>query len=66
MEAFIVQPALAIWQLALTMQAEEGRDMIEYALLAALIAVACIVVMASLRTSIRGRFTSIASILGSA
>lgn len=45
---------------------EEGQDMIEYALLAALIAVACIVVMASVGTSIQGIFTSVTSTLGGA
>lgn len=45
---------------------EEGQDMIEYALLAALIAVACIVVMRLVGTSITGIFTSVTTSLSGA
>lgn len=44
---------------------EEGQDMIEYALLAALIAVACIAALLVLGPKITGIFNSISSSLSS-
>ena len=44
----------------------EGQDLIEYALLAALIALAAIVAMQNLGTAINSKFTSVsASLVGS-
>ncbi|HVP55668.1 MAG TPA: Flp family type IVb pilin [Candidatus Eisenbacteria bacterium] len=40
-------------------QEESGQDLIEYALIAALIAVACIAAMGSLANSISGEFNNI-------
>jgi Flp pilus assembly pilin Flp len=39
----------------------EGQDLIEYALLAAIIALGATVAMGSLRTAINGQFTAISS-----
>ena len=44
---------------------ESGQDLIEYALIAALIATAAIVTMQSLSTAINGKFTAIATRLTS-
>ena len=43
---------------------EEGQDLIEYSLLAALIAVACTVAMTALATQITGLFGRIGTKLG--
>jgi pilus assembly protein Flp/PilA len=40
---------------------ENGATLVEYALIVALIAVACIVVITTLSTAIKGEFTTIAS-----
>ena len=40
---------------------ESGQDLIEYALIAALIAVSCVAVMGTLATAITSEFTKIAS-----
>lgn len=40
---------------------EEGASMVEYALLVALIAVACITVIGTLSTKVQGTFTSAAN-----
>jgi pilus assembly protein Flp/PilA len=45
---------------------EEGQDLIEYALLAALIALAAVVALQATGTSVNGIFNSISSQLGSA
>ena len=45
---------------------EEGQDLIEYALLCALIAVACIGTMNALQVSINGIFTTIGTTLAAA
>ena len=45
---------------------EEGQDLIEYSLLAALIAVACIVAMKALAVNINGIFTKIGAALTAA
>jgi pilus assembly protein Flp/PilA len=45
---------------------EEGQDLIEYSLLAALIAVACIVAMKALAVNINGIFTKIGTALSAA
>lgn len=45
---------------------EEGQDLIEYSLLAALIAVACIAAMNALATDINGIFAAIGAALDSA
>ena len=45
---------------------EEGQDLIEYSLLAALIAVACIAAMTALAGDINGIFGKIGAKLGSA
>jgi pilus assembly protein Flp/PilA len=45
---------------------EEGQDLIEYSLLAALIAVACIVAMKALATDINGIFAKIGAALAAA
>ena len=45
---------------------EEGQDLIEYSLLAALIAVACIVAMKALAVNINGIFTKIGAALAAA
>ena len=45
---------------------EEGQDLIEYSLLAALIAVACIAAMKALAVNINGIFTSIGTALTAA
>jgi pilus assembly protein Flp/PilA len=45
---------------------EEGQDLIEYSLLAALIAVACIVAMKALAVNISGIFTKIGAALTAA
>jgi pilus assembly protein Flp/PilA len=45
---------------------EEGQDLIEYALLAALIAVACVASMTSVRTAIITKFTAIVTALNAA
>ena len=45
---------------------EEGQDLIEYSLLAALIAVACIVAMNALATDINGIFAAIGAALDGA
>jgi pilus assembly protein Flp/PilA len=45
---------------------EEGQDLIEYSLLAALIAVACIAGMKPLATAINGIFGEIGAQLGNA
>jgi pilus assembly protein Flp/PilA len=45
---------------------DEGQDLIEYALLAALIALAAVVAMQATGTSINGVFNSISGQLGSA
>ena len=45
---------------------EEGQDLIEYSLLAALIAVACIAAMKALATSINGIFSKIGASLAAA
>jgi pilus assembly protein Flp/PilA len=47
-------------------QEEEGQDLIEYALLIALIALAAVVGMGSLATSINTEFTNLGSDLTSA
>ena len=44
---------------------EEGQDLVEYALLVALIALACTVGMTALATSINGAFTTIGTKLTS-
>lgn len=44
----------------------EGQDLIEYALLAALIALAAVVAMQQLGTAINNKFTSVSSSLTSA
>lgn len=43
----------------------EGQDLIEYALLAALIALAAVVAMTNLGTAINTKFTNISTSLGS-
>jgi pilus assembly protein Flp/PilA len=48
-----------------TLRAEDGQDLIEYALLAALIALAAVVAMQATGTSINGVFNSIAGQLNS-
>lgn len=45
---------------------EEGQDLIEYSLLAALIAVACIVAMRALAVDINGIFAAIGAALDGA
>jgi pilus assembly protein Flp/PilA len=45
---------------------EEGQDLIEYSLLAALIAVACITAMTTLAGDINGIFGAIGAALGNA
>ena len=45
---------------------EEGQDLIEYSLLAALIAVACIAAMQLLATDIKGIFAKIGAALAAA
>jgi pilus assembly protein Flp/PilA len=45
---------------------EEGQDLIEYSLLAALIAVACIVAMRALAVNINGLFDRIGAALAAA
>jgi len=45
---------------------EEGQDLIEYSLLAALIAVACITAMKALATNINGIFDKIGTALANA
>ena len=45
---------------------EEGQDLIEYSLLAALIAVACIAAMTALATDIKGIFAKIGTALANA
>ena len=45
---------------------EEGQDLIEYSLLAALIAVACILAMKALATDIQGIFAKIGAELAKA
>ena len=45
---------------------EEGQDLIEYSLLAALIAVACIAAMRALAVDINGIFTAIGAALDGA
>ena len=45
---------------------EEGQDLIEYSLLAALIAVACILAMQTLATDIKGIFKKIGDALAAA
>jgi pilus assembly protein Flp/PilA len=40
---------------------ENGQDLIEYALLGSLIAVACVLAMSSLATAINGVFSTISS-----
>ena len=55
-------------QLAITMQAllnEEGQDLIEYALVVALIAFAATAGMSTLATSINAAFTSVGTTLSS-
>jgi pilus assembly protein Flp/PilA len=47
------------------LKAEDGQDLIEYALLAALIALAAVVAMTATGTSINGVFNSISSRLNS-
>lgn len=44
----------------------EGQDLIEYALLAALIALAAITAMSNLGTAINGKFNAVSSSLSSA
>jgi pilus assembly protein Flp/PilA len=45
---------------------EEGQDLIEYSLLAAIIAVGCITVMGSVKTAIIGVFNKIVTQLNAA
>jgi pilus assembly protein Flp/PilA len=45
---------------------EEGQDLIEYSLLCALIAVACIAAMQALAGSVNGLFTSVGVTLATA
>ena len=47
-------------------RAEEGQDLIEYSLLAALISVGSIAVMRPLSTAINGVFTNVTTQLGTA
>jgi pilus assembly protein Flp/PilA len=46
-------------------QKEEGASLVEYGLLVALIACACIVAIGTLGTSISGLFTGVAGTIGS-
>jgi len=48
------------------LQEEDGATLIEYALLAALVAVACIAGLSTLATAITGSFTKIDTKLGQA
>lgn len=48
------------------MQQEEGQGLIEYALIAGLIAVACVAVMKVLSTNIQDLFTSVSTTLSGA
>lgn len=67
MTEFIVKQQLMVQDFVEQMfTREEGQDMIEYALLAALIAVACIVIMKAVGTSITGIFTSVTTALNGA
>ena len=45
---------------------ESGQDLIEYALIAALIAVACVAAMQGVATAINARFTAISTALNAA
>ena len=48
-----------------SLKSEEGQDLIEYALLAALIALAAITAMSNLGTQINSKFTAVSSSLAS-
>jgi len=52
--------------LRLLARRDEGQDLLEYALLVALIALVCIVAVGSAGTSVKAIFTSIAAQLGAA
>jgi pilus assembly protein Flp/PilA len=52
--------------LARLLRDDDGQDLIEYALLAALIALAAVVAMQATGTSVNGVFNSISGQLGSA
>jgi len=58
MDAFIVQPALAIWYIMANIQSAVGPSVIAYALLAAIISISSIAVVTLAGASIRGMFTS--------
>lgn len=58
-----------LWKLYLNMQSlmqEEGQDLVEYALVVALLALAATAGMGTLATAINGAFTSIGTTLSNA